>query len=100
MNLFYLIDCNYSESDSDGETDEHVIPPDFSLFYHPLSLPFTANVVMNVLDQSCERIMLVFDLFCSLEFYQQLIDQTNLYASQVVSVAPSHCIPYIRLGLP
>jgi hypothetical protein len=87
--LLFDSDCNDTESDSDGETDEHVvIPPDFSPLYHSVSLPFTANVGMNVLGQSCESIMLFFQIFCTPEFYQHLDDQTNLYASQVVSAAP------------
>jgi hypothetical protein len=93
---------NNTESDSDGETDNDVIPPDFSPLYHPLSLSFTANVGVNVLGQSCESIMVFFfgSTFCTPEFYQHLVDQTNLYANQVASAAPSRYIPYIRLGLP
>jgi hypothetical protein len=91
MNFFYFIVTN--------DTDEHVITHDFSPLYHPLSLPFTAHVGMNVLGQSCESIMLFFDVFCTPEFYQH-VDQTNIYASQVVSAAPAQYVLCIRLKLP
>jgi hypothetical protein len=97
--LLFDSDCNDTESDSYGETDDHDIPPDFSPLYHPLSLPLTANVVMNVLGQSCESIMLFFDIFCTPGFYEQL-DQSNLCGSQAVSAASSQYVRCMRLGLP
>jgi len=56
--LSFGSDCNDTESYSDSETDDHVFPPDFSPLYRPLSLPFTANVGMNLLCQFCESIVL------------------------------------------
>jgi hypothetical protein len=62
--------------DNDDETDDYiiVIPPDSSPLHHPLLLPFTANVGMNVVIESCGSNMSFIDLFCSPEFSQHLVD--------------------------
>jgi len=89
---------NDTESDSDGETDNDVvIPPDFSPHYHPLSLPFTANVGVNVLGQSCESIMVFF--FFGAHFVLQNfinISLIRLISTQIKSqVQPRHGIFHI-----
>lgn len=81
--LLFDSDCNDTESDSDRETDDSVIPPDFSPLYRPLSLPFTANVGMNVLCQSCESIMLFVECFVFQNFIN--ISLIRLISTQVKS---------------
>ena len=82
--LLFDSDCNDTESDSDGDTDDHVvIPLDFSPLYHPLSLSFTANVGSNVLGQSYERIMLFLTYFVLQNFIN--ISLIRLTSTQVKS---------------
>lgn len=53
-------DSGDTKGDRDDVTDIHivVIPPDSSSLFHPLPLPFTQNVGINVIIPSCEDIVI------------------------------------------
>lgn len=61
-NQLILIDSYFGDMkrDCDDVTDIHdvVIPPDSSLLFRPLPLPFTQNVGLNVIIPSCEDLVI------------------------------------------
>jgi hypothetical protein len=82
INILFDSDSSDTESDSDDETDVHiVILPDSSPLYCPLPLPFTENVCINVVVQSCESIMSFVDYFVPWNFIS--ISLIRLTSTQV-----------------
>lgn len=93
-------DSDSSEAEEEGETRVRAIPQTcelpFSPLYRPPILPFTAKEGLNIEVQDSDNVMSFVNLFFTDEFFQHIVDQTNLYATQAISAAPR---PFTKFSL-